>query len=190
VATGHTAATFFASPAEFRRWLAKHHGTATELWVGFHRKATGRPSLTWPESVAEALCVGWIDGIRKRVDDTRYAIRFTPRKPTSTWSAVNVKLMEELLAAGRVQPAGLRAWEQRAEARTGIYAYEQREHAALTAADERAFRRHRAAWEYWQSRAPGLRKTMAWWVVSAKKPETRAKRLASLIEKCAQGALR
>lgn len=183
---GHLDATFFASPAEFRRWLQRHHRSARELWVGFHRKATGRPTLTWPESVAEALCYGWIDGIRKRVDGTRYAIRFTPRKERSIWSAVNVKTMAELIAAKRVKPAGLRAWERRSDEKTAIYAYE-REHASFDAEAERQFRRNRAAWKYWESRPPGYRRLMTFWVASGKRPETRAKRLAELIARCEEG---
>ena len=185
--SSHLEATYFASPAEFRRWLARHHESAAELWVGFHRKDAGRPTLTWPESVAEALCVGWIDGLRKRVDETRYAIRFTPRKPGSTWSAVNVRLMETLIAEGRVLPAGLRAWERRREARTGIYSYEQRGEATFEPAMEREFRRERAAWAFWESQPPGYRRLTTWWVVSARRPETRARRLAELIESSAAG---
>ena len=183
----HRDAVFFATPAEFRAWLERHHESERELWVGYHRKATGRPTLSWQESVAEALCFGWIDGIRKKLDDERYAIRFTPRKPGSNWSAVNVATMERLIPEGRVHPAGLRAWEARTAARTGIYAYEQRALAALAPAEERQFRKHREAWAYWQTCPPGYRKLMTWWVVSAKRPETRAKRLAELMALCAEG---
>lgn len=177
-----SAPVYFASPAEFRAWLDAHHASARELWVGFHRKATGRPTLTWPESVAEALCVGWIDGVRKRVDEERYVIRFTPRKATSIWSAVNVAMMEQLLAAGRVAPAGRAAFERRSAARTAIYTYEQPGEIALDAAATREFRRNRKAWQWYQSRPAGYRRLTAAWVTRAKRPETRAKRLAQLID--------
>ena len=178
---------YFATPDELRAWLAEHHERAAELWVGFFRKETGEPSITWPEAVDEALCVGWIDGVRKRVDERRYAIRFTPRKPRSTWSAVNVARMAELTRLGRVQPAGLAAFERRAPERTGIYAYEQRATAALDAAAERTFRANAAAWEFFQAQAPSYRRTITWWVVSARREETRRKRLATLIEQSALG---
>jgi uncharacterized protein YdeI (YjbR/CyaY-like superfamily) len=176
---------FFATPAAFRAWLAEHHATASVLWVGFHKVGTGRPSITWPQSVDEALCAGWIDGIRKRLDDHSYVIRFTPRKPTSTWSAVNIKRMEELVAQGRVLPAGLAAFERRPREKSG-YSYEQRKAAKLDRASERLFRANAAAWKYFQSLAPGYRRTAVWWVVTAKKEETRQRRLATLIQRCAQ----
>jgi uncharacterized protein YdeI (YjbR/CyaY-like superfamily) len=180
-------ATYFSSPAEFRAWLDANHATATELLVGFHKQHTGRPTLTWPESVAEALCYGWIDGVRRRVDDERYTIRFTPRQATSIWSSVNIALMETLIAEGRAQPAGVRAFERRREAKSAIYAYEQRQTAELEPAMEREFRAHRAAWRFFESTAPSYRRTVLWWIVSAKRPETRAKRLAELIARCAEG---
>jgi uncharacterized protein YdeI (YjbR/CyaY-like superfamily) len=175
-------ATFFESPAAFRSWLEQHAATAVELWVGFYKKGTGRPSITWPESVDEALCFGWIDGIRKRIDDHSYAIRFTPRKPRSTWSAVNVKRVAELAEQGRMRPAGLSAFERRAEAKTGIYAYEQRASAQLGAEFEQEFRANQPAWEFFQAQPAGYRKTAIWWVVSAKQEATRRKRLATLID--------
>lgn len=173
---------FFATPAEFRAWLEEHHSSAPELWVGFHKKGSGRPSITWPEAVDEALCVGWIDGIRKSIDGESYRIRFTPRKPQSTWSAVNLARVEALTREGRMRPAGLKAFEKRTEAKTGIYAYEQRKAAELDEASEQRFRSDPEAWEYFESRPPGYRKTAIWWVVSAKKEETRQKRLEQLIE--------
>ena len=188
-ATDAPAPVWFASPAELRAWFDAHHASARELWVGFHRKATGRPTITWPESVAEALCVGWIDGIRKRVDEERYVIRFTPRKPTSIWSATNVAMMERLLAEGRVAPAGRAAFERRSAARTGIYTYERPGEISFDAAEEREFRRHRKAWSWYQARPPGYRKLTAGWVTSAKRPETRAKRLAELIACSAEGEI-
>jgi uncharacterized protein YdeI (YjbR/CyaY-like superfamily) len=178
---------FFATPDDFRRWLEENHTSAGELWVGFHKVGSGKPSITWPESVDEALCVGWIDGIRKSIDAESYMIRFTPRKATSTWSAVNIKRMAELQSQGRVLPAGLGAFEKRTEKKSGIYAYEQRGSAELDEASERQFREQNEAWEYFQAQPPWYRKTATWWVVSAKKEETRQRRLASLIESSAQG---
>jgi uncharacterized protein YdeI (YjbR/CyaY-like superfamily) len=178
---------FFATPAAFGAWLRAHHATERELWVGFHKRATGKPSLTWPESVDEALCVGWIDGLRKSVDATSYAIRFTPRKPASRWSAVNVRRMRDLLAAGRVLPAGEAAFDRAGRGQTSAYSYEGREDAQLEPAMEAEMRQYPAAWEHFTTRAPGYRRTAAYWVVSAKRPETRARRLRALIEACAAG---
>jgi len=172
---------FFATPAKFRAWLEKNHSNTSELWVGFYRKASGRPSIDWPQSVDEALCVGWIDGIRKGIDDVSYMIRFTPRKTTSTWSEVNIGRVGELTQTGRMRPAGLAAFEQRREAKSGIYAYEQREAAALDPAAEKQFRENPKAWKYFQSQPPWYRRTAVWRVVSAKRPETRQKRLEVLI---------
>lgn len=149
--------------------------------MGFHRKATGRPSLTWPQAVDEALCFGWIDGIRKRFDDSSHMIRFTPRLPTSTWSAVNIGRMKELTKEGRMQPAGDRAFAARREDRSGIYSYEQRKEAALDPAAARLFRANKLAWQFFQAQPPGYRKLMTFWVMSARRPETREKRLQHLI---------
>jgi uncharacterized protein YdeI (YjbR/CyaY-like superfamily) len=179
--------TFFATAAEFRAWLAAHHNTSRELWVGFYKKGSGVPSITWPEAVDEALCVGWIDGVRKRIDDVSYANRFTPRKPRSNWSAVNIARVAELTRLGRMQPAGLQAFERRAPARVGIYSYEQRKTAELDAAAEKTFRSNKKAWEFFQAQPPGYRQTALWWVVSAKKEETKRKRLATLIHDSARG---
>lgn len=179
--------TFFATPADFRAWLEAHHAESQELWVGYYKKGSGRPSLTWPESVDEALCFGWIDGIRKSIDGVSYAIRFTPRKTSSTWSAINIKRVEELTALGLMRPAGQAAFEKRAEEKSGIYAYEQRQVAELSQAQAAQFRANPTAWEFFQSQAPSYRKTAVWWVVSAKKEETRQKRLAALIADSAQG---
>lgn len=172
---------FFATPSDWRAWLAVHHETEAELWVGFYKKDSGKPSITWPESVDEALCFGWIDGLRKSIDDESYMIRFTPRKPTSTWSAVNIKRVAELTEQGRMQPAGLAAFALRTGEKSGIYAYEQ-ESATLDEAEEQRFRANPAAWEYFQTQPPSYRKTAIRWVVSAKKAETRQSRLARLIE--------
>ena len=178
---------FFATPADFRRWLEDHHGTASELWVGFHKRGSGKPSITWPESVDEALCFGWIDGIRRSVDATSYRIRFTPRRASSTWSAVNTRRMAELIAVGRARPAGIEAFERRSEAKSGIYSYEQRRSAELGETYELRFRADREAWSYFQEQPPWYRRTATWWVVSAKREETRARRLATLIDCSARG---
>jgi uncharacterized protein YdeI (YjbR/CyaY-like superfamily) len=178
---------FFATAAEFRAWLEAHHASAIELWVGFQKKGTGRPSLTWPESVAEALCFGWIDGVRKSLDAESYVIRFTPRKPDSIWSAVNLAKMDELIAGGRVAPAGLAARERRTAKRSAIYAYEQRHEAAFDPALERRFRAARRAWSFFAAQPPGYRRLATYWVASAKREETRARRLAQLIECSAAG---
>jgi uncharacterized protein YdeI (YjbR/CyaY-like superfamily) len=174
--------TYFETPADLREWLARNHESAAELWVGFHRKASGLPSITWPEAVDEALCVGWIDGVRKSVDDTSYKIRFTPRKPTSNWSSVNIGRVAELTREGRMRPAGLAAFERRSAKRSGIYAYEQRKSARLEPAQERVFKANRAAWAFFQSQPAGYRQTATWWVVSAKREATKEKRLATLID--------
>jgi uncharacterized protein YdeI (YjbR/CyaY-like superfamily) len=182
-----TGPQFFATSEQFRAWLEQHHETASELLVGFHRKGSGKPSITWQEAVDQALCFGWIDGVRRSLDETSYTIRFTPRKSTSTWSKVNIERVAELTEQGLMRPAGLRAFERRSEAKSGIYSYEQREAAALRPAEEARIRANRAAWEHWQRRPPGYRKAVTWWVVSAKRPQTRAKRLADLIDACAAG---
>jgi uncharacterized protein YdeI (YjbR/CyaY-like superfamily) len=179
--------TFFATPAAFRRWLTRHHARETELWVGFHKKASGRPSMTWPESVDEALCVGWIDGIRKSIDEDSYMIRFTPRRRNSIWSAVNTRRAQELIDEGRMRPAGLVAFEARTEEKTGVYAFEQREEVQLDAASAAAFRRERAAWVAFSAMPAGYRRTAIFWVMSAKREETRARRLATLIADSAAG---
>jgi len=179
--------TFFAEPADFRAWLEENHERGSELWVGFHKKATGRPSITWPEAVDEALCFGWIDGIRRSLGDESYMIRFTPRKPRSTWSAVNIARAKELVAEGRMRPAGLAAFEVRSDDRSAIYAYEQRHEAQLAPDEEREFRANERAWEFFQAHPPWYRKTALWWVVSAKREETRARRLRTLIDDSANG---
>ncbi|MGH2453596.1 MAG: YdeI/OmpD-associated family protein [bacterium] len=178
---------FFATPAAMRTWLSTHHDTAGELWVGFFKRSSGKPSITWPESVDQALCFGWIDGIRKSIDDISYVIRFTPRRPRSTWSAVNTRRVAELTALGLMQPAGLKAFRERAPARSGIYAYEQRHAARLEPAQQRRFRANKKAWEYFQAQPPSYRQTAIWWVVTAKRDETRVRRLATLIEASGAG---
>ena len=179
--------TFFATPAEFCAWLEEHHQESRELLVGYYKKGSGRPSITWPESVDEALCFGWIDGVRRGIDDVSYSIRFTPRKPRSTWSAVNIGRVEELRREGRMRPAGLRAFEARAEERSGIYAYEQAEAAALPEEQEQLFRANEEAWAFFQAQPAWYRRAAVWQIVSAKREETKRKRLATLIEDSAQG---
>ncbi|MDX6648632.1 MAG: hypothetical protein QOJ97_583 [Solirubrobacteraceae bacterium] len=178
---------FFAHPEEFRAWLERHHESASELLVGFHRKGTGRPSLTWAQSVDEALCFGWIDGVRRRVDAERYSIRFTPRRARSIWSAVNVARVADLTAQGRMRPAGLRAFEAREAGRTGVYSHERAQDARLAPEEEQRFQADAAAWEFFQSQPPGYRRTALHLVVSAKRPETRERRLAALIEDSGRG---
>ncbi|HEX7018628.1 MAG TPA: YdeI/OmpD-associated family protein [Gemmatimonadaceae bacterium] len=180
--------TFFEAPAEFRRWLEQNHESASELWVGFWKKGSGRPSITWPESVDEALCFGWIDGVRKALDGESYVIRFTPRRlRRSTWSAVNTKRAQELIEAGRMRPAGLRAFEARDAARSGVYSFEQRQQATLTRDQKKQFRANKQAWAFFQAQPPGYRKIVAFWVTSAKREETRARRLRTLMEDSAAG---
>ncbi len=177
---------FFPTPADLRKWFKKNHATAQELWVGFYKVGSGKPSITWPESVDEALCVGWIDGIRKTIDDESYKIRFTPRKKVSTWSAVNIRRVKALTEEKRMQPAGLKAFEVRRENRSGTYSYEQRS----TEFDEpylSLMKKNRAAWTFFEAQSPSYRKTMIWYVVSAKQEETRLKRLKILIEASARG---
>ena len=177
---------FFARPALFRKWLERNHETHSELLVGFHKRDSGRESMTWPESVAEALCFGWIDGLRRRVDDRSYTIRFTPRKSSSIWSTVNTNMMRELIAAKRVHPAGMRAFERRRNEKSSVYAYENRQTAVFDVQAEREFKRHKAAWKFFEQCPPWYRRTATWRVISAKRPETRAKRLAELISCCAE----
>lgn len=182
-----TKPAYFPRPADFRTWLVANHETATELLVGLHKLDSGRPSITWPESVAEALCFGWIDGVRRSVDEHSYTIRFTPRKSSGIWSSVNTKKMQELIANDLVYPAGMRAFDQRSEARSAIYAYENRNAAVFDAQSEREFRKNRAAWKFFESCPPWYKRTAIWRIISAKRPETRAKRLAELIDCCARG---
>ena len=178
-------AKFFKTPSDFRKWLAANHASATELLVGFYKKDSGKPSINWPQSVDEALCFGWIDGIRRRIDDVSYSIRFTPRRPRSIWSAVNIKRANELIEQGLMQPAGLKAFEARKENRSGIYAYEQRS-AELPDEYEKKLKLNSKAWKFFQAQPPGYRKLMHWRIVSAKKEETRLKRLQTLIDYCAR----
>ena len=177
---------FFPTPGKWRAWLARHHASQTELLVGFYKRDAGKLSITWPESVDEALCFGWIDGIRRSLGAESYTIRFTPRKSTSTWSAVNIRRMAELERAGLVMPAGRRAFAARTQSKSAIYAYEQdRKTAKLSPADVKTFEASPKAWAFYQKQPPWYQRVTSWWVISAKRPETRAKRLAQLIDDCA-----
>lgn len=177
---------FFKSPSHFRKWLAANHDKSKELWVGFYKKSSGKPSIDWPQSVDEALCFGWIDGVRKTIDEESYVIRFSPRKPSSIWSAVNIRNVERLIKEKRMQPAGLKSYAARKEYRSGIYAYEQRP-VELVEPYASKLKENKAAWKFFQSQPPYYRKTMTWWIVSAKREETRLQRLEKLIEVSAQG---
>jgi uncharacterized protein YdeI (YjbR/CyaY-like superfamily) len=183
--TGET--VFFERPQEWREWLAAHHGSAAELMVGFRRKGSGLPGMTWPESVDEALCHGWIDGVRRRLDDVSYVIRFTPRRPGSIWSNVNVRRFGELREAGRTRPAGEAAFAARRQDRSGIYAYEAPREAELTPPFEAEFRAAAGAWAFFGTQAPSYRRTAVHWVMSAKQQATRERRLRTLIEASARG---
>ena len=178
---GDVTPTFFATPAAWRRWLEQNQANETSIVVGFYKTSTGRQSITWPESVDAALCFGWIDGVRKRIDDESYLIRFTPRKKGSIWSAVNIKRVGVLTEEGAMAPAGVRAFAARTENKSRIYAYEQRDVATLTHEEDTHFRSHPIAWEYYSTRAPSYRQRTLWWIVCAKQATTRASRLEKLI---------
>jgi uncharacterized protein YdeI (YjbR/CyaY-like superfamily) len=173
--------TFFRAPAQWRRWLEKNHTTAVDKWVGFHKRDSGKPSLTWPESVDEALCFGWIDGVRKSIDDQRYKIRFTPRKKGSVWSTVNVRRVAALRAQGRMHPAGEAAFAARTARKSGIYSYEQRP-AELIQPWLGLLKKNKVAWQFFSAQPPWYRRTAAWWVISAKREETRQRRFAQLAQ--------
>jgi len=175
---------FFASAAEFRRWLEKNHRTAAELWVGMHKRHTGK-GMDWPQSVDCALCFGWIDGLRQSLGADAYLIRFTPRKPTSVWSAINIRKMGELSKAGLMTPAGLAVFENRSASRAHGYTYGNR--TPFDAATLAAFRTKKKAWAFFERQPPGYRRLLAHWVMSAKREETRGRRLAKLIAECAGG---
>jgi uncharacterized protein YdeI (YjbR/CyaY-like superfamily) len=177
--------TFFATEADFRSWLEANHETAPELLVGFWKKDSGKPSIDWPQARDQALCFGWIDGIRKSRDEDSYTIRFTPRRKGSIWSKVNVERYRALKAAGLMTPAGEQAYEEKKH-KSGLYSYE-RETAALTDQEQAQVRANAKAWTEWQKVPPGRRKLVLHFIASAKKPETRARRLASVIEGLAAG---
>ncbi len=169
-----------------RRWLRQNHASADELWIGFYKKASGKPSITWPESVDEALCFGWIDGLRQSIDAESYQIRFTPRRRGSIWSAVNIRRVAALTNEKRLQPSGLRAFAARKENKSGIYSYEQRS-AELAEPYRGLFQRNKVAWEFFEAQPPSYRKALSWWVVSAKQETTRQGRLRKLIAESAAG---
>jgi uncharacterized protein YdeI (YjbR/CyaY-like superfamily) len=177
---------FFQTSADFRIWLKRNHATATQLWVGFYKKDSGKPSITWPESVDQALCFGWIDGIRKRVDKSSYQIRFTPRRRGSIWSAINIKRATELVRQKQMRPAGIKAFAARIENKSGIYSYEQRS-AELNEPYARQLKKNKAAWNFFRTQPQSYRKMIGWWIISAKKQETRMARLAKLISESAKG---
>lgn len=177
---------FFPTPVDFRAWLAAHHTTAAELWVGYYKKGSKRPSITWPESVDQALCFGWIDGIRRRIDDESYTIRFTPRRPGSIWSEVNTRRAFELIDQGLMQPAGLAAFGVRDVEKTKLYSYESRAQ-PLDPSHEAEFRANFAAWAFWEAQPAHYRQGATHWVASAKREETRRKRLGTLIADSAAG---
>jgi uncharacterized protein YdeI (YjbR/CyaY-like superfamily) len=177
---------FFAKPADFRKWLQKNHKKEKELLVGFYKVGSGKPSMTWSEAVDEALCFGWIDAVRKSIDKDSYQIRFTQRKPTSIWSAVNIKKVEELTKAGLMQPAGLESFKKRTESKSRIYPHEKDE-AALPQEFTRQLKANKKAWDYFQALAPSYKKLSIHWVTGAKQETTRIKRLHQLIADCAAG---
>ncbi len=185
--TSLPAPRFFVSAAGFRTWLETHAETAGELLVGFHKVDSGRPCMTWSASVDEALCVGWIDGVRRRIDDASYSIRFSPRRPGSIWSAVNIAKVEALRQAGRMRPAGLAAFALRTEARSAVYAHERIRPAELDPGERALFQRDAAAWTFFEATPPGYRQALLHWVTTAKKADTRAARLARLIAASAAG---
>src|SRR5437879_5688879 len=178
--------TYFRTPTDLRKWFAKHHAAEKELWVGYYKKGSGRPSITWPESVDEALCVGWIDGIRKTLGPESYTIRFTPRRKGSIWSAVNIARVKQLGAEKRMRPTGVEAFAARQENRSGIYSYEQRRD-QLEEPYAGLLKKNRAAWAFFEKQPPGYRKVIGWWIVSAKREETRLERLKKLMDASAKG---
>ena len=180
---------FFSSAEKFRQWLEKNHDRANELLLGFHKKDSGKKSVTYPQALDEALCFGWIDGVRKRLDETSYTIRFTPRKPRSIWSNVNVRHVERLQKEGRMAEPGLKAYAQRDPKRTGIYAFENRPK-EFSPEFEKKFRANKRAWQFFQNEPPSIRKVCVFWVMSAKKEETQLRRLDQLIASSAEGVRR
>jgi len=172
---------YFATPEAFRVWLEKNHQTKSEQWIGFYRKASGRPSITWAEAVDEALCFGWIDGLRKTIDASSYKIRFTPRRPSSNWSATNIARMKDLIRDGRVRPAGITVFQRRTPAKSRVYSYENRKAARLSSAATKLFRAESTAWRFFQQQPASYRQTAIWWMVSAKRPQTQNNRLQRLI---------
>jgi len=177
---------FFNNQDEFRGWLEQNHQAETELWVGYYKIKTGKPSMTWSQSVDQALCFGWIDGIRKSIDEESYCNRFTPRKPRGNWSAVNIKKVEELIVRGKMTPAGMAAFERRTENKSAVYSYENRPE-KLDQELEMRFQENSKAWNFFQVQAPSYRKTVIYWVMSAKQKSTQLSRLEKLIAYSAEG---
>jgi uncharacterized protein YdeI (YjbR/CyaY-like superfamily) len=178
---------YFATPPALRDWFQAHAASADELLIGFHKVGSGVPSISWPQSVDEALCVGWIDGVRRRIDDARYQIRFTPRRAGSIWSAVNVARVEVLTREGRMQPAGLAAFAKRTDARTAVYTHEQTGEPELPPELCKRFMAEPAAWAWFEAQPPGWRRTVLRWTLAAKQPATRERRLARVIAAAVQG---
>ena len=179
-------ARYFKTPAEFRRWLAAHHATDRELLVGFYKKASGKPGISYQEALDEALCFGWIDGVKKRVDEHRYTHRFTPRKAISIWSLVNARRVAELIALGRMAPPGMEAFKRRDPKKTGVYSFENRPK-TFDAGLERLFRTNAGAWTFFSAQPPGYQRLAIFWVMSAKQEETRMRRLTALVKTSAEG---
>ena len=177
---------FFRTQAAFRAWLERHHRSERELLVGFFHVGSGKPSITYPQARDEALCFGWIDGVRRNYDATTYTVRFTPRKPDSLWSAVNLGRIQELKAEGRMRPAGLRVFEARDPKKAELYSFRNRPR-PLDAAAVKVFKANRRAWAWFEAQAPWYRRSAGWWVMSAKREETRVRRLAILIASAARG---
>lgn len=171
---------YFKSSAHFRQWLEVHHASATELWLGFHKKDTGKGGITYAEALDEALCFGWIDGLKKRVDELSFMQRFTPRKPKSIWSLINIGHVKRLTKAGRMMPAGEKAFAARTAARSGVYSFENRPR-ELSPEYQRQFQGDKAAWDFFQQQPPGYQRLMAFWVMSAKQEKTRQRRFAQLM---------
>ena len=180
-------AIFFETPGALRTWLQEHHAAASELWVGQYKKGSGQRSLTWSEIVDEALCFGWIDGKAQRIDEQRYRQRLSPRRPNSNWSAINVAKVAELRAQGRMTPAGEAAFAARREDSPGTLSYERRHEAAFDAEQAAVFRANAPAWEWFAAQSRSYRSMATFWVVSAKRPETQARRLATVIECSSEG---
>ena len=178
--------TYFRTPADLKKWFRVNHAKAAELWVGFYTKDSGKPSITWPESVDEALCVGWIDGIRKTLGPDSYTIRFTPRRKGSIWSAVNIARVKALRDEKRMRPTGMSAFAARLENKSGIYSYEQRRD-QLEEPYAGLLKKNKAAWEFFEAQPPSYRKVIGWWIVSAKREETRMARLKKLMDASAKG---
>ncbi len=177
---------YFTSPAEFRRWLAAHHATERELLVGFYKKASGKPGISYKDAVDEALCFGWIDGVKRRVDAERYTHRFTPRSAISTWSVVNTRRVGELTALKRMAAPGIAAFQRRDPKKTQLYSFENRP-SKFNAGLEGAFKKHAAAWKFFRAQPPGYQRVLTFWVMSAKQEETRLRRLAVLVRSSAEG---